>query len=119
MAFKAPLLFLAGADEVNLGFDIDANGPYGPFVPSIKELQGGTKVLNRKQVTCNGDNGSISPLFIPMAVLIYPRSNFIRTAVFATSNPTKNRTGHEVSRTAQYIGRSDAGELWIFCGRSR
>ena len=46
---KAPLLFLAGADEVNLGFDIDANGPYSPLRAQYKGTAGGgRKYSNRK-----------------------------------------------------------------------
>ena len=38
---KAPLLFLSGSDEVNLGFDIDANGKLGAFRAQYKGTAGG------------------------------------------------------------------------------
>ena len=105
---KAPLMFLAGTDEVNLAFDIDANGPYGALRAQYKGTAGGDESTN------TGNSYLQWGQWVHIAIVHTDDGTDLSTikfykdgTVFATSNPTKTAPD-SVSRTPQYIGRSDA-----------
>ena len=105
---KAPLLFLSGTDEVNLGFDIDANGQLGAFRAQYKGTAGGDESFS------SGNSLAQWGQWIHLAIVQSDDGANLSTTkfykngtIFATSSAGKTAPD-AVSRTPQYIGRSDA-----------
>jgi hypothetical protein len=105
---KAPILFLSGTDEVNLGFDIDNNGKLGAFRAQYKGTAGGDESFS------SGNSLAQWGQWIHLAIVQSDEGTNLSTtkfykngAIFATSSAGKTAPD-AVSRTPQYIGRSDA-----------
>ena len=105
---KAPVLFLSGSDEVNLGFDIDANGKLGAFRAQYKGTAGGDESFS------SGNSLAQWGQWIHLAVVQSDEGTNLSTTkfykngtIFATSSAGKTAPD-ALSRTPQYIGRSDA-----------
>jgi hypothetical protein len=111
---KAPLLFLSGTDEVNLGFDIDANGKLGAFRAQYKGTAGGDESFS------SGNSFAQWGQWIHLAIVQTDDGTNLSTTkfykngtIFATSSAGKTAPD-SVSRTSQYIGRSDASNNYDY-----
>ena len=107
---KAPLMFLAGTDQVNIAFDIDANGPYGALRAQYKGTAGGDESTNSGNSYLQwGQWVHIAIVHTDDGTDLSKITFYKDGTVFATSNATKTAPD-SVSRSPQYIGRSDATE---------
>ena len=105
---QARILFLAGSDEVNIGFDTDSNGQLGMFRTLYKGTAGGNESF------ISGNSFVQWGQWIHLAIVQNDNGTNLSTtkfykngAIFATSAADKTAPD-SVSRTPQYIGRSDA-----------
>jgi hypothetical protein len=113
---QAPILFLSGADEVNLGFDIDSNGKLGAFRAQYKGTAGGDESFS------SGNSFAQWGQWIHLAVVQNDNGTNLSTtkfykngSIFATSSAGKTAPD-AVSRSPQYIGRSDASNNYKYFG---
>jgi hypothetical protein len=111
---KAPLLFLSGSNEVNIGFDIDANGKLGGFRAQYKGTAGGDESFS------SGNSFVQWGQWIHLAIVQSDEGTNLSTTkfykngtIFATSSAGKTAPD-AVSRTPLYIGRSDASNNYEY-----
>ena len=105
---KAPLLFLSGSDEVNLGFDIDANGKLGAFRAQYKELRGEMNLSIWNSLAQWGQWIHLAVVQSDEGANLSTTKFYKNGTIFAYLYPSNKTAPDAVSRTPQYIGRSDA-----------